>query len=121
MGKLEPAYESAGQTEVAQMLDEYRIPFFYKQPTLIRDHGRRTILRPDFTLPTFDNMVIEYSADNTKSAGSAIRGDVYSQNGIASLFLDDSDLAKPHWRQQFYERLQGLYSQPLAQRCNQCR
>ena len=121
MGKLEPAYESAGQREIARMLDEYRIHFFYKQPMLIRDHGRRTIWRPDFTLPTFGNMVIEYGADRTQPSGRATKGDVYSQNGIAALFLDDSDLARPNWRQQLYDRLQELYSQPLARRCNRRR
>jgi hypothetical protein len=121
MGKLEPTYESAGQREIARMLDEYRIPSLYKQPMLIHYHGRRTIWRPDFTLPTFDNMVIEYGADRTQPSGRATRSDVYSQNGIAALFLDDSDLAKPHWRQQLYDRLQELYSQPLAHRCNRRR
>ena len=121
IGRLEPAYESAGQREIARMLDEYRIPSLYRQPTLIRDNGRRTIWRPDFTLPTFDNMVIEYGAHRIQPRGRATRSDVYSQNGIAALFLDNSDLAKPDWRQQLYDRLQELYSQPLAHRCNRSR
>ncbi len=121
MGRLEPAYESAGQQEIARMLDEYRIPSLYRQPTLIRDNGRRTIWRPDFTLPTFDNMVIEYGADRIQPRGRDTRSDIYSQNDIAALFLDDSDLARPNWRQQLYDRLQELYSQPFAHRCNRSR
>ena len=116
IGKLQPQYESKGQEMIARMLDQYGIPFFYKQATLICDKGRRKIWRPDFTLPTYNNAVIEYNPNNrcTDSAGS--KSDVYRQNNVAALFLDRSDLAKPDWQQRLYDRLEEMYRQPFAQR-----
>ena len=121
IGKLQPQYESAGQAKIGRMLDEYGIPFFYKQPTLICQDGRRKIWRPDFTLPTYDNMVVEYNANGRCIPDPAVKGDAYRQNNIAALFLEESDLAKPDWQKLLYDRLQESYSQPFAHRCDQRR
>jgi hypothetical protein len=32
VGKLEPEYESKNQQTIGHMLDEYHIPFYYKDP-----------------------------------------------------------------------------------------
>ena len=114
IGKLQPQYESAGQAAIGWMLDEYGIPFFYKQATLICENGRRKIWRPDFTLPTYNNLVIEYNPDNDNTADTGSRSDVYRQNSIAALFLDQSDLAKHDWRQRLYDQLESIYPDPLA-------
>ena len=82
IGKLQPQYESEGQEMIGRMLDEYEIPFFYKQATLICENGRRTIWRPDFTLPTYNNTVIEYNPNGRFSSGANSKSDVYRQNGI---------------------------------------
>ena len=116
IGKLQPQYESDGQAKIGRMLDQYGIAFFYKQATLICDNGRRTILRPDFTLPTYNNAVIEYSPNDHCTAGAGSKSDVYRQNNVAALFLDRSDLAKPDWQQRLYDRLEEMYHQPFAQR-----
>jgi hypothetical protein len=114
IGKLRPQYESAGQAEIGQMLDAYGIPFFYKQATLICDNGRRKVWRPDFTLPTYNNLVIEYNPDNNHTADTSSRSNVYRQNSIAALFLEQSDLAKPDWQQRLYDQLEKRYRHPLA-------
>jgi hypothetical protein len=99
------------------MLDQYGIPFFYQQPVLIYVGGRRTIWHPDFTLPTYNSLVIEYDpAGHQASVASKrhTRSDVYRLNGIAALLLDPSDLARPNWQQGLYDRLEASYRQPLA-------
>ena len=116
IGKLQPQYESAGQEKIGRMLDQYGIPFFYKQATLICDNGRRKIWRPDFTLPTYNNAVIEYNPNDRRTAGAGSKSDVYRQNNVAALFLDRSDLAKPDWQQRLYDRLEEIYHQPFARR-----
>lgn len=116
LGKLQPQYESAGQAKIGQMLDQYGIPFFYKQATLISKNGRRTIWRPDFTLPTYNNAVIEYNPDDRRTASAGSKSNVYRQNNVAALFLDRSDLAKPDWQQRLYDKLEEMYHQPFAQR-----
>jgi len=117
IGRLQPLYDSAGQAEIGRMLDRYGIPFFYRQPTLICENGRRTIWRPDFTLPTYNNIVIEYDpAPHRALAGNNhdSRRELYRLNGVEALLLDASDLAKPDWQQRLYERLEQSYRQPLA-------
>ena len=117
IGRLQPLYDSAGQAEIGRMLDRYGIPFFYKQPTLICDNGRRTVWRPDFTLPTYNSIVIEFDpAPHRALANSShpSRREVYRLNGIEALFLDPSDLARPNWQQRLYDQLEKSYHQPLA-------
>ena len=116
IGKLQPQYESAGQEKIGRMLDQYGIPFFYKQATLICDNGRRKIWRPDFTLPTYNNAVIEYNPNDRHTDGAGGRSDLYRQNNVAALFLDRSDLATPDWQQRLYDRLEEIYHQPFARR-----
>lgn len=110
MGKLQPQYDSKGQETIGRMLDEYRIPFFYKDPLLVWEDGDRRIKRPDFTLPTYNNTVIEYAPvpDGTAKRDSR----VYRENNIAALFLKDSDLAEPNWQQELYEKLEEIYHHP---------
>lgn len=116
IGKLQPEYEYADQAKIGQMLDQYGIPFFYKQATLISDNGRRTVWHPDFTLPTYNNVVIEYNSNDHRTDSAGSKSDLASQNNIAALFLNRSDLAKPDWQQRLYDRLEEMYHQPFAQR-----
>jgi len=112
MGKLDPEYESKGQAEIGRMLDEYRVPFFYKNPILVWEDGERRIKRPDFTLPTYNNTVIEYTPipDETDREDSR----VYKENRIAAMFLKDSDLTGPDWQQKLYDKLEERYHQPQS-------
>ena len=117
IGRPEPPYDSAGQAEIGHMLDRYGIPFFYKQPVLICQNGHRTIWRPDFILPTYNSLVIEY--DSTRhgafdAASRHTRRDSYRLNGIAALFLEPSHLAQPDWQQRLYDQLEQSYHEPLA-------
>ena len=110
MGKLGPEYESAGQESIGHMLDEYHIPFFYKIPILVWEDGERRIKKPDFTLPTYNNTVIEYTpvSDETTKRDSS----VFEENRVAALFLKDADLTGPHWQQRLYDKLEAIYHQP---------
>jgi len=112
MGKLEPQYESKAQAEIGQMLNEYGIPFFYKEPLLVWENGERRIKRPDFTLPTYNNTVIEYTPFPDEAAKRDSR--IYKENRIAALFLKDSDLTGPDWQQKLYEKLEERYHQPQS-------
>jgi len=117
MGKLQPQYESRGQADIGHMLEGYRIPFFYKGPLLICENGQRKVQRPDFTLPTYNNLVIEYSAGNKQTAdtkNSHAQGSVYRENGIDALLLGPKDLTGAGWQQRLYERLEEIYHRPRA-------
>ena len=117
VGKLEPAYESLGEQKIGRTLDQYGIPFFYKQPTLVYENGRRELWYPDFTLPTFDDMVIEYSGrhhQNKVIIPPERKQEVYRQNDIPALFLKPADLARPDWVEKLYETLGNTYHRPLT-------
>ena len=116
MGKLSPPYDSPQQAQIGRVLDEYGIPFFYRQPMLIYEHGRRAVWRPDFTLPTYNNTVIQYDVATQRTLGKGRRSvsDTYRLNGIPALFLEPSDLARPDWQPRLYHRLEAIYRQPLA-------
>jgi hypothetical protein len=115
VGKLPPAYQYEGHAQIGRMLDEYGIPFFYRQPTLICAEGSRRIQRPDFTLPTYNNMVLEYVPSEGQARDASRRDAVYRQNGITALFLRPFDLARPGWQERFYDQLEQRYRQPPPQ------
>jgi hypothetical protein len=110
MGKLDPEYESKGQAEIGRMLDDLHIPFYYKEPLLLWKDGQRKIHRPDFTLPTYNNAVIEYTP--VKELLVEHLKTVYRENNIAALFVDESDLLEPGWQQRLYDKLEEIYHRP---------
>jgi hypothetical protein len=110
LGKLQPEYESRGQTKIGRMLDEYSIAFYYKDPILVWENGDRRIKRPDFTLPTYNNTVIQYIPVPDEAAKQNSR--VYRENNIAALFIKDSNMAESNWKQELYEKLEEIYHQP---------
>ena len=121
VGKLQPQYDSTGQAQIGRMLDQYGISFFYKQPILICDSGERKVWRPDFTLPTYNNAVIEYDSKPDRAIDAdkrSIKEHVYRQNGIAALFLRQFDLTRPDWQKRLYDQLEEIYHKPLAYRGN---
>jgi hypothetical protein len=105
-----PEYEFRGQEMIGRMLDEYTIAFYYKDPILVWENGERNIKRPDFTLPVYNNAVIVY----IPIADESVKHDykVYKENDIAALFIKDSNLADPDWKQKLYDKLEETYHQP---------
>jgi len=75
--------------------------------------------RPDFTLPTYNNAVIQYCPNGNVSSGAASKSDLARGNNIAALFLNGSDLVGPDWQQRLYDHLEKIYRQPFAHRANQ--
>ena len=110
IGKSKPQYKSRGQEAIGQMLDEYAIAFYYKDPILVWENGERKIQRPDFTLPTYNNSVIVYAP--TLDEGARHDHNVYKANDIAALFIKDSNLAEPDWKEELYDKLEEIYHQP---------
>ena len=110
MGRLQPQYESKGQETIAQMLGDYGIAFYYKDPILVWENGEQRIKRPDFTLPTYNNAVIVYAPVPDEAAKHD--NNVYKVNDIAALFIKNSNLAEPNWKQQLYDKLEEIYHQP---------
>jgi len=86
----EPPYRSRGEAQVGRLLDRYGIPFLYEQPTWVVSRGRRRIWHPDFTLPTYDGLIVEYAGMPEipeYMAGIRHKKRVYRANGLPAVFL----------------------------------
>jgi hypothetical protein len=101
-------YKSKEDKSIAQMLNRYNIPFFYKQPTLVIENGKRMIEYSDFFLPTYNGLAIDYIIESN-SAIYRRKKNVYQDNQIPAVLVGKKDLNKPNWQQQLYSKLQNTY------------
>lgn len=96
----EPPYKSRGEAQVGRLLDRYGIPFFYESPVIMLDRGRYRAWRPDFSLPHYGGLVVEYAGmpgDPDYMAGIRHKERAYAANGIAAVFVYPSDLTGHDW------------------------
>ena len=105
MTELDPPYESKEELMIGRLLDQYGIPFFYKQPTIVYDQGKNEIDRPTFTLPGYEGLVIDYVPDHS---GKQLlqREQLYRYNQIPAVFLGPKSLMEPKWDELLYEKLE---------------
>ncbi len=104
----EPPYRSHGEAQVGRLLDRYGIPFLHEHPTLIYDRGRYGLWHPDFTLPTYNWLVVEYAGMPDVPgymAGVRYKERVYRGNGIRAMFVYPDELRGPRWPEQLIERI----------------
>ena len=100
LGPDEPPYRSRGEAQVGRLLDRYGIPFFYEMPTVIYDRGRFRVWHPDFTLPTYGNLIVEYAGMPDRPAymdGVRHKQQAYRANAMSVLFLYPRDLQGRLW------------------------
>jgi hypothetical protein len=58
--ELDPPYESKDELKIGRVLDQYGIPFFYKQATIIYHEGKNDIWKPTFIVYPYGGLVIDY-------------------------------------------------------------
>lgn len=107
LGPDEPPYRSRGEAQVGRLLDRYGIPFFYEYPTPIYDRGRYRTWHPDFTLPTYGRLVIEYAGMlDVPDYAQGIRHKqrAYAANRIPALFVYPFHLHGQAWSACLIER-----------------
>ena len=115
LGPGEPQYRSRGEAQVGRLLDRYGIPFFYEQPLVLQEQGQRRVYWPDFTLPTYGHLIVEYAGmpDRPEYMARAQRKQAaYAANAVPSLFLYPSDLAGRDWPERIVQRIGDIYRQP---------
>ena len=107
LSELDPTYESKQELMIGRLLDQYGIPFFYKQPTIIYNQDRNEIWKPTFTLLSYGGLVIDYIPDTGQDYSRQIdlRKQIYNYNQIPATVLGPPDLDKPNWQESLYERL----------------
>ena len=108
-------YESKKEASIAKMLNDYGIPFLYKQPTLVIENGKRMIEYADFFLPTYNGLAIDYIIESN-SAIFRRKKNVYQDNQIPAVVMSRKDMSKPNWQKGLYNRLQSIYHSRSAYR-----
>ena len=112
LASREPPYRSRGEAQVGRLLDRYSIPFIHEQPTVIYDRGRRRIWRPDFTLPTCRDLIVEYAGMPDRPDymdGVWYKQRAYARNHRTAMFLYPSDLKGPRWPARIISRINRRY------------
>ena len=95
LGPLEPPYKSRGEAQVGRLLDRYGIPFFYEQALVVYDREQYRIWHPDFTLPTYGGLIVEYAGMPDVPeymAGIKHKEKAYSANRVQAVFIYPDDL-----------------------------
>ena len=108
-------YESKAEADIAKMLDSYGIPFFYKQPTLVIENGKRCIEYADFFLPTYNGLAIDYIIESN-SAIYRRKKNIYQDNQIPAVLVTHRDLQSPNWQKKLHNTLQDIYRSRSAYR-----
>ena len=108
-------YESKAEADIAKMLDSYGIPFFYKQPTLVIENGKRCIEYADFFLPTYNGLAIDYIIESN-SAIYRRKKNVYQDNQIPAVLITHKDMNSPNWQKKLHNTLQDIYRTRSAYR-----
>ena len=101
-------FESREKAAIADMLNSYGIPFFYKQPMLVNESGQKTIEYADFFLTTYNGLAIYYVVD-AKSKIYLHKEQIYTQNQMRAVLVTRRDLYKRDWQSTLYKRLERLY------------
>ena len=115
--ELDPPYESKDELKIGRLLDQYGIPFFYKQATIIYDQGKNQIWYPTFSIPAYNGAVIDYIAipeTEDYQGQTQQRREIYEQNQIPAVLITAQDLKKPAWQEQLYKKLEQIYHPPLV-------
>ena len=119
LGPNEPPYKSRGEAQVGRLLDRYGIPFFYESPLVLYDRGRYRTWHPDFTLPTYGNLIVEYAGMPDRPdymAGIRHKQAAYHSNGVPAVFVYPRDLTGRTWPQMTVARITEPYRRSFSYR-----
>ena len=106
---------SNGEERIAEVLDQYDIPFFYKQPVIVYDQDQYQVRHPSFTLPSYGGALIDYLPQPCHPDGPILR-EIYRYNQIPASVLGPQDLMQDGWELNLYhevlrelEQIRSLY------------
>lgn len=109
--ELDPPYESKEELQIGRMLDQYGIPFFYRQATIIYHEGKNEIWKPSFTVYPYGGLVIDYVPGSKHDQNDEFlrKEQIYRYNQIPAVLLGPKDLTEPNWEELLYERIERMY------------
>ena len=109
--ELDPPYESKEELKVGRMLDQYGIPFFYRQATIIYDQGKNEVWKPSFTVYPYGGLVIDYVPGSEQRQNDEFlrKERIYRYNQIPAVLLGPKDLTEPDWEAMLYGEIEKTY------------
>ncbi len=112
---LDPPHESEEERQIGRVPDQYGIPFFYGQPTIVYQDGQKELWKPAFTLPSYGGLVVDYvpGSGQPQSQDVLTREQVYRSNQIPAPVMGPPDLDKPNWGKDLHAKFEQLYRQVL--------
>jgi hypothetical protein len=114
-GEYGGIFKSEGERRIAQVLNQYGIPFIYEPKLPVIDDGVTRNLVPDFFLPA-KNLFIEFygRAGNAEYDRRVLwKESVYASNGISVLALYPWDLCHD-WPGRFINYVNGSQTAVMA-------
>jgi hypothetical protein len=108
----ETPFRSRGEAKVANAFRRYGIPFLYEHPLLVYDRGRYRIWHPDFMLPTYGGLIVEYAGmPDVPEYMSGIRRKemVFQRHRIPAVFIYPWDLKRRDWPEDLVQKLNEVY------------
>lgn len=108
LGPFDPPYETGAEARIGQLLRKHDVPFLYRQPTTLYNQGSYVTWNPAFTLPGYNDLVIEYAQGQDRHQymqEARDRQQVYRANGVPALFLYPADLTGPGWSKRVLDRI----------------
>lgn len=112
MEPYEPPYQSAADAEIGHILDQYQIPFHYRQPVVVEDGAVYRTVHPAFTLPYHLDMIIEYTGPHellSPPEEGDRREQLYRENGIPGVFLYPDDLQRVDVAGRLVDQIERAY------------
>ncbi|MBN2316299.1 MAG: hypothetical protein JXM79_20390 [Sedimentisphaerales bacterium] len=109
--ELDPPYESKEELQIGRVLDQYGIPFFYRQATIIYHKGKNDIWKPSFTLYPYGGLVIDYIPGSEQEQKDELlrKEQIYQYNQIPAVLLGPKDLTEPNWQEMLYGKIKREY------------
>jgi hypothetical protein len=102
------------------MFRRHGIPFLYEHPLLVYDRGSYRIWHPDFRLPTYGGLIVEYAGMPDVPdymAGIRHKERVFQQNKLPAVFIYPRDLRNDSWQQQVMARIEEAYHTHEWRKC----
>ena len=100
-------YRSWGESQIALMLENQRIPYFHEYPVGVVDGGKTRLWYPDFRLADY-GVLVEYCGMAGKpdyDAGMEKKKLVYRENGMPALMLKP-DYFRGNWPKRLLDEVE---------------
>ena len=102
------------------MLRRHGVPFLYEHPLLVYDRGSYRIWHPDFRLPTYGGLIVEYAGMPDVPdymAGIRHKERVFREHRLPAVFIYPWEVRSGSWQQEVMARIEDAYHTHQWRQC----